>query len=458
VLSRIYFDLETSDKIPIGQILNYSFLFDYYSTNNSASKVREESYQPLELSGKIKLSRVQLPSPSAILANRADHALKLDQEDLPEERQALVGIANYINEALELSEEGVFLIGYNSQRFDTPYLRTSFIRNGINPYFNFRLYSLDAYQYVRKLAVNNQDFPQIFDNNQENQQASLSLENVAKHFGILKGSQIHESSFDAKLLRKLILLLEERFKSPLHKFKAYQPANNYENGEIVFRVQPKTFQLKERQLEVTPYLHLRSNARSALWVDLEQFRKKRDKSALRNFSFKTSEFFLAKDTPIISNELNKLRVEALELFKTINQENRSRTKALDIEADIYRLELNKLNFLSKALWENDARLLRSSNDQDLLELYDRFRINYYKFGGKHDQVITDRLRAYYEYRYRSKMIVSEESNGQPSYHPKLEDWKLEAEMHLSTRKDESDQKLMRELLELYKQSYFSSFY
>jgi len=57
----VFYDLETSDKNPIGQILNYCFILV-----DSSLQIVDE------LSGLVKISRLQLPDSGAILANKID--------------------------------------------------------------------------------------------------------------------------------------------------------------------------------------------------------------------------------------------------------------------------------------------------------------------------------------------------------------------------------------------------
>ena len=148
-MKSIFFDLETSDKNPIRQILNYSFIL-----------VDDDFSIVSELSGLIQLSRLQLPAPEAILANRID-VTQHQKLAIDTEREAMAKIQSFIEHCIELhaGNEKLPIIGYNSARFDIPYLRTSLIRNGINPYFSGKIIIRDLLFASRKLAASDVRFP-----------------------------------------------------------------------------------------------------------------------------------------------------------------------------------------------------------------------------------------------------------------------------------------------------------
>ncbi|RMD84314.1 MAG: hypothetical protein D6808_07180, partial [Candidatus Dadabacteria bacterium] len=178
----VFYDLETSDKDPIGQILNYCFIETDLDFNVLSS-----------VKGEVEISRLQLPRAKALLANKID-VLCHQEGNVESERDAMAKIHRFM---VEVSRRGaVSLIGYNSSKFDLSYLRTSLIRNGLNPYISNLFYG-DLLHLSQKLCVCRKDFPRKELCREDNpKKLSLSLENLAKHFGILTGAQAHESYED----------------------------------------------------------------------------------------------------------------------------------------------------------------------------------------------------------------------------------------------------------------------
>src|SRR5262245_53890936 len=140
-MPAIFFDLETSDREFIGQILNFSFI------------VVDDDWNVIgDLSSTVKISRLELPSPGAILANRTD-VLRHQAEAEFTEKEAAGEITAFINSIIEGANGPVPFIGFNSFKFDIPYLRTTLVRNGINPYFNGKVVYRDLLVAARKLSA-----------------------------------------------------------------------------------------------------------------------------------------------------------------------------------------------------------------------------------------------------------------------------------------------------------------
>ena len=94
----IFYDLETSDRNPVGQIINYSFI------------LVDERYEVLdELSGLIRISRLQIPDPGAILANRTD---VIEHQKLANDSEpvALGKIRDFIHAAIQRAQGAVALV------------------------------------------------------------------------------------------------------------------------------------------------------------------------------------------------------------------------------------------------------------------------------------------------------------------------------------------------------------
>ena len=124
----IFFDLETSTTEPIGQILNYSFI------------ATDDKFEIIdECSDSVKISPLELPVADAILANRID-VIEHQKHNYLNETLSMKKIFDFFTKMIEKNKgEKIVLIGYNSLKFDVPYLRTSMIRNGLSPYFRGKI-------------------------------------------------------------------------------------------------------------------------------------------------------------------------------------------------------------------------------------------------------------------------------------------------------------------------------
>jgi exonuclease I len=148
-MHAVFYDLETTTKNTVGQILNYSFI------------LVDDEMKPIgELSGLVKINRLQLPEPGAILANRTD-VLEHQQISTDTEPQAMRKIEQFLSSCIQSAQGALAFVGYNSSRFDLNYLRTSFIRNGINPYFKGLLSSRDLLHAVHKAYLTNSEFREM---------------------------------------------------------------------------------------------------------------------------------------------------------------------------------------------------------------------------------------------------------------------------------------------------------
>ena len=156
-----------------------------------------------ECSGTVALTPLQAPSLGALLANRIRI---LEHKGERTERQAALHIHSFLK---RITEEGkVAFVGYNSFRFDVPFLRTVLIRNGLNPYFNQGLVYRDLYSLVQFLACTNGEFIAPINDKGDR---TLTLEAVAKSYDLLNGPQTHESRADVILEIALAEFLYKKF-------------------------------------------------------------------------------------------------------------------------------------------------------------------------------------------------------------------------------------------------------
>lgn len=297
----IFFDLETSDRNTIGQILNYAFI------------ATDQYLEPrAELRGLIHLSRLQLPSPEAILVNRVN-LLDHQRDAKLNEAQAMREVQRFIQTQIEEAERdneqgGVALTGYNTARFDVPYLRTSLIRNGINPYFSGKLRYKDLLHLVRNVYLTNPAFPAP-RSKQDASQLSLSLESVTRELGLLQAQQSHDSYQDVMLTIALARQLEISFKSKLHEFEAYQ-ARTCEQASLreqVWQQRVPNYQLGEgaRALDLPVALHA-TNHKEALWIDLTRYERGEKSKSLFWINKNSGAMFLSGSKPLQSAPAQEL--------------------------------------------------------------------------------------------------------------------------------------------------------
>ena len=215
----VFYDLETTSKNTIGQILNYSFI------------LVDDEMKPIgELSGLVKMSRLQLPEPGAILANRTD-VVEHQKVAVDNEPTAMKKIEQFISKCIQTAQGAIAFVGYNSSRFDLGYLRTSFIRNGINPYFKGLLSSRDLLHAVQKAYLTSAEFRDAVQKQcRGEKRLSLSLQTVSHALGLLEGVQAHESREDVLLTIRLAVWLKEHCTIDVRSYEAYEAAEYLVSG------------------------------------------------------------------------------------------------------------------------------------------------------------------------------------------------------------------------------------
>lgn len=346
----VFYDLETSDKNPIGQIINYSFI------------LVDEEYNILqELSGLIKLSRLQIPEPGAILANRTDVlAHQLKAEDY--EPAAMLKIFNFLNQCIELAKGAISLIGYNSARFDLNYLRTSLIRNGFNPYFDGKIVPRDLLHVVNKGYLISARFREAVRNQRAGEaRLSLALQSVSQALGLLEGKQAHESRADVVLTIELAKWLKgESAELDVVNYEPYEALvlhSTARSGSVYLVEQPEydlslnTFSVK------TPFTLLDASNRAGLWIDLDRYAEKQSPECVVWRSSAKHPFFISHNA-LNDSRLAGLARAALRQFKGITLKGFFKRSTCDVEMDIYRLERGDLGLYISAVRENDRELLK----------------------------------------------------------------------------------------------------
>lgn len=445
-MTIIFFDLETSDKEFCGQILNYSFI----RTDNSF-QIEDE------LSGDIELSLLQIPSPEALLTNRVK-ILDHQASHFPREPESMQAITRFIGNSLEVSKDQVYLAGYNSTRFDLPFLRTSLIRNGLNPYFSGKLKYSDILHLVRKAYLSKPDFPPTYSAS-DPAKLSLSLEAVTRALGLLGGLQTHHSRDDVLLTIELCKLLQERFELHSSSFNAYEPASK-ENLIVSISPNYAPEEGKAGRLLERPVGLLNESHRAALWVDLERFKAGEGRASISWYNKNGGQ--LTKSTQAsFPPESAAVLEEARNEFRTLTTDNFFTRSTCDIEQDIYRLDMQKITILSQIIWNNERSKLKQIEDKDLQQLVSRYWLAYGLAVDKRGEKWKEKLAQYAKYRYgggefqipKSLPVAKEnqESSGS-SYHISLSEIKAALERLRQARTDVKDQEILRQLQEYIESS------
>lgn len=415
-MHSIFYDLETTSKYNIGQILNYCFTL----VDDDLRPVRE-------LAGKIKISRLELPAPGAILANRTD---VLAHQSTVEDTEpiAMRRIADFIGGALRESQH-VNFIGYNSSRFDLKYLRTSLARNGINPYFGGRLVYRDLLHVARKLAATEPRFPQVSVVDERGDgggmRLSLSLESLARACGVLVGAQAHEAQADVRITIELAKVFRDTFGLDVARYRGYELGQFHErphSGEVVGMIYPNYDPSPDAPRKtVTPITLIEGNERGALWIDLDRYRNGAGRGAIRWFNPGTA--WLAAERLEKRGEEIELARRALEEFRGVSLDNYFGERNCDIEEFIYRLKPAGIEALGRAIAQGNGETVQGVEDARVLYL--RHRLAYFdatasdpRGGEWFDRMV----RKYALHRYGGELVLDGDEGaerGERRYHPTL---------------------------------------
>jgi len=438
-LYSIFYDLETSDQHRVGQILNYCFI------------VVDDSFQVVdECSGEVLISRLQLPRIPALMANRVK-VMDLQSSSALPEWEAMEVIHDFLDRWARKSREGVAFVGYNSNRFDLPFLRTSLVRNGFPPYFGGRLHSRDILQGVRHLFVNSPQFPAPTIEGENGPRVTLTLEQVAKQFNLLDGAQTHESSDDVKLTIELARKLLEDFDFDIRRYEGYEPLAlhaDIHRGPVLVERRLINYEPSDSRYTVEPYLlHDCDKRGSALWVNISRLEDEDDHAALSWFGPNSKEFLIGNSIGVDSN-LEKLIKVAQERYSGINLSNFFTPTVCDIEQHIYRIHeggFSGLDRLCKAIHDGDRSLL---SNRDETSLFLRYFLNHYRWGSGQDSKVRKMLKKYCDYRYGGEMVLSRYDD--TLRHPTLD--ALYAEIEGFESSSEEDRVIQSQLREFYSQS------
>lgn len=451
----IFFDLETSDKNPIGQILNYAFL------------VVDAEFEIVdELTGLIQISRLQLPSAGAILANKTD-VIAHQKIAIDTEQVAMKRIVDFFEKII--SGNGgrkLPVVGYNSSRFDVPYLRTSLIRNGLNPYFGGKIVNKDLLFCARKLAISAPGFPRAVPatprRDDGEPRISLSLENLCHQFELLSGKQSHESRDDVVLTIRLAQIFMDRYQMDCRSYDAvecFSDETRRSRGTVRWSAFPDYAPDAESTSIEVPMVLLDADHRSSLWIDLNRYAEGAGKRAVSWFNHSGgSSFFLGKEHAI-TPEQQEFKAKALKEFEALTLKNFFQTSNCDIEQDIYRLDFDAIDALSLAIWNGNEKPLRALKTRDAKVVYLRHQIAEVPAHAPFPPQLEERLTSYALYRYGGQAKLSksdvdavwQEGVYSSAFHPTYNELVSEIEA-CREQVDGQDRVLMESLHEFYRTS------
>lgn len=425
----IFFDLETSDINFTGQILNYAFV-EVDSEWNMRSCLRD----------KVKISPLQLPTPEAILANKID-VLEHQKEAKDNELQAMRRIYNYLQSFTE--HDTVRLIGYNSNSFDVHYLRTSFIRNGLNPYFGGQLSYGDVFHVVTKLSVSNESFLSILPK-KESGKPSTSLESVGKSLKLLDESAVqeHESMSDALLTIELAKALLNDYAIDVRTYNSYEITKRYTDFDAV-EVYPYFDDsgklVSDDNCILTVHAH---NKNTTLWINLKKFEDVPDRSCMLWRNKNTSPFFVKRY--IKDADIRHKCDDARDKLSDVTIDNFWPEKYCDIEQSIYSLPINEIKSLTQAIHDRDLYLLKENKNKHANVLYLRFLCS-----NVDSEEVSSIATKYILHRYGGKMRIDKSASTDGAvYHPTYK----ELLSRIDKYSEGDSESLMRSLREFYTNS------
>jgi hypothetical protein len=447
----IFYDLETTHLTPMGQILNCCFVAVDRSWNEVA-----------RYSENIKISPLQLPDPDAIMANRT-RVLEHQASATKTERQVLKEIHAFIGDMIGRSGGAVELIGYNSARFDLNFLRTSLIRNGLNPYFYGKVTPRDLLHTVRYLSVIDKTFPRaprpgVGDERQN--KLSLGLETISHALGLLTEKQSHHSVADVKLTIRLAKTLAKTHGIDARAHVAYPAAELHrlgrERSAVVALLPQVELHAPETAIRA-PYALLSHDAKNGLWIDLAQYRDGKGRDAIRWMGANSGALFADVDSNV-ELEYRADSAREREEFRDLDINNFFPRSTCDIEADIFRLSFNDIDNLTSAIWGGRTGAVAASGPSDARELYIRHRLSEIDWTDA-TETQEKRLAIYSNYRYGGSCNIRkghleplDPTVTNPAAHPTLADYMARLNELEAGTTNSSDEPILRELRSFYEDS------
>jgi hypothetical protein len=444
----IFYDLETSDRHTIGQFINFAFI------------ALDEKWKEVgKLTGNVKINRLQLPSASAILANRCN---VIEHQKTAEftEFQACHAINDFFVEIRNMTKDKVNLIGFNSNSFDLPYLRTVLFRNGFNAY-GYDLLNKDLLLSAQKIFIANPNFIDLcFD--QEKNSISLRLENLTRKFGFLTGKQAHESLADVKLTVDLAMHFKEEFGVDVRTYNPYEVKKKMKVGDLACRMELMYSSKIPVRIRLIPMALLYEDFGASLWIDIAKYEKGEGKKSITYINKNTGTFFAYPHYYL--EPFREIGLKACKEFKDTTTRNFFDVTTNDIECNIYRMGDDERKALSVAIHEDNLKPLQevSKVSRDARVLYLRYRLANADELQMESSDLKKGLKSYAEYRYQGQLQIDRNipedyeeklkaGKKMEVFHPTLTDMLNEIDQLRSTG-DDADKKLMNALEQFYKES------
>jgi len=405
-MTKIVFDLETTDLFPCGQILNYAFV------------CLHDDGRREELIGDIELSPGQLPSVDAINTtkiNISDHL----QGKLDDEFQAMSKIHSFLINIIENSQKQVVMVGHNIAKFDLHFLRTSLIRNGFNPYFGRNLAFADTIHLAKKYCVLRPDrIPSNF-----------KLSTLVKEWLNCDDQSFHNSLSDVEHTINLLNFFEEDAKLTVN-------FNTYENVKFSKEELPATYiaTFKGGKLIETPVVKISENRSYSLWLDLSVDYKSLGRSAVHWFKKDLSSFIPLRRYTNKNEIIAAMNFVHSEEQSYYNVETFFDKQVCDVENHIYLMPYSEIEIVRKAIHENKLQGLETASDY-AKKLYMRSMMR------RGNESI---LNKYVSNRYFNKQFVTDKSDVNITHWTLQEQYKKALEL-----KSRESSNHINSLIELY---------
>lgn len=457
----IYWDLETTSLYYVGQIVNYCFV-----------AVDENGKVVEECSGDIKLHPMQLPEPGAAIVTRIDYVNH--QETASEtEIEAMQKIHQFFMRHTPLYTErnkpNTMIIGHNSLKFDLQFLRTSMIRNGINPYINNKLQHHDFMEYCRTLWLLG-DTNEIVPVEKPNFKLATvcggdrwkdKLAQMAEKLCIEeKLGEAHHSRSDAYRVFLLAETLAASGYEHISQFPLFAP--NYPNdtvcpGDVILR---KEVNLKAKsKTSESRLMFVLRNRNYELWLDIGDYEKRGviDIDSFKWFNRSTTAMFGLQ----VEYNTEKILPEALEAFDKLPGSkpeeklfgSRNEDMSVDVEANIYRAGFEPIEALAQISQtlsrESKIELYKRLTNVDAKTLAARYAIR--------EQTDIDKIassKIYVDYvksRYGDGTMRVDRGFGKPVHQTPLVQMIEQTKKYIDTGSPE-EQQVAKRLLEFYKSS------
>lgn len=394
--ASIFYDLETTTTCPLGQILNFCFI-----VVDDNFEVTETFYE------KVKVSRTQLPDIDALIANKIkiiDH----QRETHISEFEACKLIMSFFDKITKsVRNAPIPLIGYNSNKFDFEFLRTTLYRNGYIPPTK-RLLFRDLMHLSRKIAIENPLLAEKTKEFSEDGKVSFKLQSVTKSLGLLKDEQSHDSKEDVLLTISLAKCLKQKFGKDIRDYLAYEPKNRERFSVCVKRYIDST---KDEYFQSSQYALLDDSEKYALWIDLNKWREGLTPKDCIWYFHKDRDPFVLDSSLTIRLKDDEL-IPLKEQFSHISLSNYFAEQTCDVEARISSLHPQKIGDLRKVI---EGLEDKSKLSKDLKALFFRWKLaNFVGDDSKH----AAELKKYSEYRYGGQLQLHKNDEiKEKKFHP-----------------------------------------